>query len=34
VYGLWVGLSIGLILIGLVLLTVWRHRSRRWLAAA
>jgi MATE family multidrug resistance protein len=34
VYGLWVGLSIGLILIGVVLLGVWHRRSSRWSAAA
>lgn len=32
--GLWVGLSIGLIVVGSILLRVWSRRSRRWLAQA
>jgi len=32
VVGLWVGLSIGLIVVGSVLLRVWSRRARRWLA--
>jgi len=31
VVGLWVGLSIGLIVVGSVLLRVWSRRARRWL---
>jgi Na+-driven multidrug efflux pump len=30
VLGLWVGLSIGLIIIGVVLLVVWHRKSRAW----
>lgn len=32
--GLWVGLSIGLIVVGSILLRVWSRRARRWLARA
>jgi MATE family multidrug resistance protein len=34
VLGLWVGLSIGLIIIGVVLLAVWHRQSRRWTVAS
>jgi MATE family multidrug resistance protein len=34
VVGLWVGLSMGLIVVGIVLLAVWTRQSRRLLAAA
>jgi len=31
VFGLWIGLSVGLTLVGIVLVTTWWHRSRHWL---
>jgi MATE family multidrug resistance protein len=34
VVGLWVGLSMGLVVVGIVLLAVWTRQSRRLLAAA
>ena len=34
VIGLWVGLSIGLILVGVVLVAVWWNRARTWTPAA
>lgn len=33
VFGLWVGLSIGLVVVGIVLVTTWWYRVRAWTAA-
>ena len=32
--GLWIGLSVGLILIGCVLLMIWRQRVKQFIALA